>query len=622
MWACDPALTSTIVDSFQGAGPLFVQALQTFMAAHCALVGDHLWPADATEAVFRDPYYDFIVVGSGSSGSVVANRLSEVQNWKVLLVEAGGNPTLATEVPMLFYNNIGITEDWGYLPEPQEKASRAFKQGQGAWPRGKVLGGCSSINAMYYVRGNKADYDEWAADGNYGWSYDEVLPYFKKSENFSETLTDENEKYHSKGGYLNVQRIKEAHIIEQIFLNGLSEIGLKTIDDVNGPNQIGALTTFTTIKDGIRQSTARAFLSPIRNRTNLHVIKNALATKILFEPNSNKVKGVVLRKNNNDIIVNVKKEIIVSAGAINTPQLLLLSGIGPKQHLNDLNIKIKADLPVGENLLDHLFVPVFFTMPADTNINSLSYIVSMLTDYLLTNKGPYSEIVSHRVIAFTNTTDITVSTPDIQYHFIFFPPKCYNFIDIMTKHRLSDKICKEFREINENKSVLFIYTTLLRPKSKGRITLRSADPNDPPVIHPNYFTDIEDLNTIVRGMKFASRLNDTESFKRAGLQLHWFEHDDCKKYEQTSDDYIACVAKEMTFTLYHPSGTAKMGPGDDTSAVLDPELRVKNVKGLRVIDTSIMPKIVRGNTNAPAIMIGEKGADMIKKFWENLHTEL
>ncbi|XP_049879228.1 glucose dehydrogenase [FAD, quinone]-like [Pectinophora gossypiella] len=622
-WACDAGLTSTIAGSYQHALPVFANTLQAFMAAQCALVGDHLWPADAVNSVLQDPNYDFIVVGAGSAGSVVANRLSEVPDWKVLLIEAGGNPTINTEIPQIYLNNIGSPVDWGYKNVPDDRYCRAYTTKSCAWPRAKVLGGCSSMNFMYYVRGNRADYDEWAAEGNKGWTYDEVLPYFKKSENFSEPLTGDLKKYHNQGGYLSVECQDDAHEFENILLKAAMQTGVKYNPDINGGDQMGVSKIPSTTKDGTRHSTARAFLSPIKDRKNFHVLKHAQVTKLLFKPNSNIVSGVIVHKDGRDIVINAMKEVIVSAGAINTPQLLMLSGIGPKKHLEKLNIHVKADLPVGENLQDHQYVPVFYSLPGDKNLTSLPTVIDMFAKYMLNRDGPLASTAPHRISTFINTTDPKSSKSDIQFHYFFMRPNTVDFLDIFDLHGLSDEFQKKFHEINEDNYVMIAAAILLKPLSKGKILLKNKSPFEKPLIYANYFDDDEDMKIIVRSLRqHGLKLGETEAFKKAGFKLQWLELEGCKQYDKNTDEFLRCWSRETTVSLYHPTSTAKMGPENDEAAVVDSELRVRKVDNLRVIDASIMPTVVRGNTNAPTIMIGEKGADMIKKFWSIKHTEL
>lgn len=512
-------------------------------------------------------------------------------------------------------------QDWAYRNQPQPNACRGYISKSCAWPRGKVLGGSSSINGMFYVRGNKADYNEWSENGNIGWSFDEVLPYFKKSENFTD-LKNIDKKYHGTGGYLNVESTDNIHELEKMTLMAAKELGLDIITDFNGPKQIGIARTYSTTKSGVRHSTARAFLSPVKDRTNLHVMKQALVTKLLFAPDSNKVRGVIISKDGKEIEVNVNKEIIVSGGVINSAQLLLLSGIGPKEQLQKFKIDVKQDLPVGENLQDHVFVPILYSTPGSKEITSLPNIIGAFAEYVINQKGPLSDVSPHKAVDFMNTKDPNSSVPDIQHHYIALYPSQGNLLDIFEKHDLSEEIQTKFRQINDNKYVLIVYTVLLRPKSKGKLVLKSNDPTDHPLIYANYFDEDEDLETMIRGMRHAIKLGETKTFKEAGFKLEWLEMEACKHHNKDSDDFLKCVAAELTFSLYHPVGTCKMGPSDDASAVVDPELKVRGVEGLRVADASIMPNIVRGNTNAPTIMIGEKLSDLVKKTWLDKHTEL
>lgn len=476
---------------------------------------------------------------------------------------------------------------------------------------------------MFYVRGNKLDYDDWAASGNEGWSYDDVLPYFKKSENFN-NVNGTNEKYHGTGGYLNIEKTP-IDSLESMILTAASELGMKVNDDINAESEMGITKSFTTTKNGVRQSTARAFLNPVKERPNLHVIKNALVAKILFKPSSNIVDGILITKNNSDFVVKAKKEVILSAGAVNSPQLLLLSGIGPKKQLEDLEIDVMADLPVGENLQDHVFTPMFYKKPfnkTQSPVGTPNQIVEHLADFLINRTGLFASVTPHLITAFVNTSDSTATSPDIQYHYLFCPPRLNNLLDIFLKHGLDDEYNFFYNQLNEDNQVLVIYNAVLSPKSKGRIVLRSKDPKDHPVIYPNYFDNPEDMLTIIKGMQQTMKLAKTKTFKESGFELIWPGFKSCSAFEVGSEQFLDCHARELTFSLYHPTGTVRMGPDDDETAIVNPGLMVRNVLGLRVVDASIMPKITRGNTNAPTIMIAEKGADLIKKDWLYNHSEL
>ncbi|KAJ2942841.1 hypothetical protein O0L34_g15030 [Tuta absoluta] len=616
LWSCDPGITTSIASTYSNALPIFTNALQAFMAAQCALVGDSVWPADAVGKVHQDPNYDFIVVGAGSAGAVVANRLSEVPHWKVLLIEAGGNPTLTTEIPQIFFTNFNSKVDWAYKPEPQAHACKGYVNGRCAFPRGKVLGGSSSINGLYYVRGNKLDYDEWAANGNPGWSYEEILPYFRKSENLSIPLTGELKSFHGDEGYLSVDCPSAANDFEKMAIAAASQIGVKSIPDLNGADQMGVSKACTTSKDGVRHSTARAFLAPFKDRNNLHVLKNAHVTKLLFKDNTNEVTGVLVNKDGKEFAVNAKKEVILSAGAINSPQILMLSGIGPKKHLESLGIKVRADLQVGQNLQDHPYLGIYYAIPADKSAMSTPSIVGAFADYMLTRQGLFNSTSPFRVISFLNTTDSTATSPDIQNHHLFFPANIANFVDYYGLHGFSDEFRKKFQEVSENNLVFVVCPVLLRPKSRGKVELKSTDPFEAPKIYANFFEDPEDMATMIRGIKkYALKLGGTDAIKSQGFKLQWLELDACKNFDKSSDEFLQCWVEQNTVSLYHQTSTTKMGPDSDETAVVNHELKVRSVDRLRVVDAGIMPDITRGNTNAPTIMIGEKGADLIKKSW-------
>lgn len=512
---------------------------------------------------------------------------------------------------------MGTSVDWEYHNQPQEGACRSYRKKGCAWPRGKVLGGSSSINGMFYVRGNRADFDEWAARGNNGWSYEDVLPYFLKIENFSGDITHENKKYHNQNGPLNVVQGKP-NPMENLIIQAAMELGIENVTDINGSNQMGITVSPTNVKDKFRVSTARAYLSPIKERKNLHVMKHTHVTQILFSPGTNTVRGILVNKDGKDIIVSVKKEVILSAGTVNSPQLLMLSGIGPKKHLEDMGITVIANLPVGENLQDHIYAPIFYSMPFAKYKITLANVLEAFVQHMLEGSGSLKDTSPNRVINFINTTDTKSSSPDIQFHYLVLPPGVSNMLDVYGKHGLEENFHQNFLKMNEDKLFIAVYSVLLHPKSRGKILLASKNPFDDPLIYADYFEEPEDLACMVRAMKQHSlKLGDTESFKNTGLKLDWVELSACKDFEKASDKHLECIARELTFSLYHPTSSVKMGPENDVTSVVDPELKVRKVNGLRVVDASIMPNIVRGNTNAATIMIGEKGADIIKHFWLN-----
>ncbi|XP_071448362.1 glucose dehydrogenase [FAD, quinone]-like [Hetaerina americana] len=631
---------------------IFTQLVKTLMTSQCILADSSIYPRDV-----RDPNreYDFIVVGSGSAGAVVASRLSEVPEWDILLVEAGGDPPVASEVPFLLFTMHNTEVDWAYRAVTQKNGCQGVMGKQCHWPRGKMLGGSSSINGMLYVRGNKKDYDGWAALGNEGWSYDEVLKYFKKSESIK-TPDKLNSSYHGVDGPMTVSRLGDYPEPEvSSIMAAARELGLEN-KDINGEEQLGFTILDATIENGQRVSTAKAFLSPAKDRPNLHVLKGALATKIIFDEDKRAV-GIEYIKDKETLRVRARKEIVISAGAVNTPQLLMLSGIGPAEHLEEMTIPVISNLQVGHNLQDHLFTfaPSFkFYHPEDKECNPgtklhkechsgqtipYSAILEQFRqldktaqysnptvqrhafEYLSSRSGLLSGMGSLAANGFVNTkyADPAGDYPDVQYHFWvsqrgdFGPAIELGIQAVGFNVESMDQI---FGPI-EDSHVMIMASTLLRPKSIGRIKLRSQDPMEAPIIEPNYLSDHRDINTLVEGIKFA--INFTTGTKAIGEGLCACMVIDplpsCAHETFGSDEYWQCVVRHLSSTVYHPVGTAKMGPSTDPGSVVDDQLRVRGVSSLRVIDASVMPTIASGNTNAPTIMIGEKGADLIKESW-------
>ena len=567
-----------------------------------------------SKSLLRD--YDFIVVGGGSAGAVVASRLSEMEDWNVLLLEAGGDGSAVYDIPSLADNLQLIKIDWQYTTEPNNSYCRAMENGRCRWPRGKLLGGSSGINSMLYVRGSKKDYDIWEQQGNPGWSYRDVLPYFLKSEdNRNQSLA--KTPYHSTGGYLTVEEPQWRTPLAAAFIQAGREMGYES-RDINGERQTGFMIPQGTIRDGSRCSTAKAFLRPARKRKNLHVAMEAHVTKILIDSSSKKAYGVEFVRNGETMRVRAKKEVIVSGGTINTPQLLMLSGIGPREHLSEHRIPVIQDLKVGHNLQDHVGVGglMFLVNEEISSIESKITNISYILEYAMSGDSPLSTIATVEGTCFINTKYANASDdfPDIQLHFMSSGPNTEIF-------REDRGLTREFYDAvygNLTGSGSWsAFPALLRPKSRGVVKLRSKNPFDHPLIYPNYFKEPEDMATLVEGAKFVYELSQTQSFKRYGSKMNPTPFPGCKNISMNSDSFWECMARYLPVTIYHPVGTCKMGPKSDANAVVDHRLRVHGVAGLRVIDASIMPNQVSGNTNAPTIMIGEKGADMVKEDWLN-----
>lgn len=517
--------------------------------------------------------YDYIIIGAGSAGCVIANRLTEQPDISVLLLEAGG-PDSKPEIhiPGATFSLQNTDIDWAYHTEPQPHLNGRII----FWPRGKVLGGSSSINAMIYIRGHRQCYDDWRAAGNEGWEYAKVLPYFKKSENQERGAGE----YHATGGLLNVADQRDPNPLSYILVDAAQEIEFSYNDDFNGARMNGFGIYQVTQKEGQRWSTAAAFLKPALNRTNLTVTTHAHATKLKFD--GLRVVGITYTKAGERYEAEASKGVILCGGAINSPQLLLLSGLGPAKELQQLDIPVVADLPgVGHNLQDHVDVAVryYCTEP----ISRAAVYAAAEAAYRYFRKGPWSSNVVEAG-GFLRTQP-NLPMPNLQFHF-------------------TPQLPASFEQRRPQEHGFGFFPALLLPHNRGYIKLRSPDPLESPLIQPNYLSDEADVAVLVEGVKLARKLAQSRAF--APLIGEAIQPGP----EIQSDTEICEYIRAHADTIYHPVGTCKMGV--DKMSVVNPQLQVHGIHGLWVADASIMPTIVNGNTNAPTIMIGEKAADMIK----------
>jgi len=523
--------------------------------------------------------FDYIVVGAGSAGCVLADRLTASGRHRVLLLEAGGHDrNIWIHIPLGYgklFSNAKV--NWLYSSEPEpELDGRRIVQ-----PRGKVLGGSSSINGLLYVRGQPADFDHWRQLGNAGWSFEDVLPYFRRAEDQERG----EDSLHGAGGPLAVSDVCEPHPLCEAFIAAAQQAGFPRNDDFNGPAQEGAGYFQLTARRGRRWSTAVGYLRAARRRGNLTVVSNALTSRILFS--GRRAVGVEYRRGDATHIARADGEVIVAAGAFNSPQLLQLSGLGPAPLLKSLGIDVVADLPgVGAELQDHLQVRMQYrcTQPITMNdvVNSWRHRTGAGLRYLLFRKGLLA-IGAGYAGGFFRTSPLA-ATPDVQVHFIIFSADAVG----AALHSFPGFIASVCQ---------------LRPESRGFVRITSADPRQPPAIQPRYLSSRSDRDTIVAGMKLLRRIMGQPAMRR------YIAEERAPDPRCTSDAELLAFARATGTTVFHPTSTCRMGP--DPAAVVDERLRVRGIERLRVVDGSVMPTVVSGNTNAAVVMIAEKGADMI-----------
>ncbi len=531
--------------------------------------------------------YDYIVVGAGTAGCVVASRLSAGGKSKVLLLEAGGSDRrFWIRVPVGYGRTFGDPKvNWMYRSEPDP----ALGGRRGYWPRGKVLGGSGSINGMVYIRGLPCDFDAWRSLGNLGWGYSDVLPYFKMAEDYCDTPDPTNLGH---GGPIHISDMSEdVHPLCRTFIEGCASVGYAPIADFNGGSPEGVGVYKITTRNGVRESTARGYLRPALGRSNLELRLKTHALRILFD--GNRAAGIAYRHGDSTVEACARKAVILCGGSINTPQLLQLSGVGDGALLRRHGIKVSVESPaVGQNLQDHLDLTFLYRSKVPTlndDLYPLSGKLKAGLRYLLTRRGQLA-ISINQAGGFVRSDALKLH-PNLQ---LYFSPLSYNS-DQWPIRRLMNP---------DPFSAFMVSFNICRPTSRGRVEIRSADPLDAPLIYSNYLTTDHDLSEALAGMHVLRRIGASAPFARI------IEKEVSPGPEKQSDADLLQDFRDRATTVFHPTSTCRMGP-DPAQAVVDARLRVHGVPGLRIVDASIFPGVTSGNTNAPTIMVAEKGSAMI-----------
>ncbi|KAK9507423.1 hypothetical protein O3M35_007278 [Rhynocoris fuscipes] len=572
--------------------------------------------------IFKE--YDFIIVGASPAGCVLANKLTANSNVTVLLLESGLQENTYTDIPA-FATFLLFTEyNWKYNTAYREGACRAMENNTCTWPAGKAIGGGSVINGMIYTRGDRRDFDKWAEAGNPGWAFDDLMKYFKEIEDIQiENLRDK--PYHGTNGDITISYpYYKSGVSEKFLLAGIQK-GYENTDYNMPDTPVGFSRIQSAMINGKRCSASKAFLLPVKDRPNLHISQGSHVTKIILDKNNNKAIGVEFFKKEKKRFVKARKEVILSAGAFNSPQLLMLSGIGPAEHLQEFNIPLIKDLPVGNNLQEHMgTTSLTFTIDRweVPNISGeVSSLPKKVVEWERSGNNVLSSVGCEIIAYFRSSYAKPDDPPDIEIIQIAAAYNSDRGANLRKNYAIRDDIYNSVYKELEGRPAFSVWVMGLYPLSKGTVRLKSKNPFVQPNIDSNFMEYKQDLDVVIEGIRMTIDLMNTPAMQELGTKLHNTSLPKCKQFTFDSDQYWECFIRELTSQFHHQCGTCKMGPAYDRTSVVDHRLRVHGINGLRVADASIFPDITGGHTLAPSYVVGAKAADLIKQEYPDLFSD-
>ncbi|CAB3261889.1 unnamed protein product [Arctia plantaginis] len=568
--------------------------------------------------------FDYIVVGAGAAGAAAAARLA-LAGQDVLLIEAGGDPTFISKIPAAAMALLGSNLDWNYRTISNNVSCLSSNGQQCRFSRGKCLGGSTSINFMIHTRSDRKDFDKITSPG---WTYDDVMPYFLRYEGLQDLsqLPSSSRPFHNTTGPLQVGFFSNPqNVWHSRLIRAFKSLKFPFNPDVNAESRIGVTKVVGYVYKGERMSTARGYLARIDVKRKLGVAKNAMCTGVIINK-KNISRGVTVVQGSENLKVYARKEVVLSAGTIGTPQILMLSGIGPAEHLKSMGIPVKVNLPVGDKMTDHVLQMLVIQIDAGTgtvhNIKLLASTFIEITKLLIAKRGAYTSNGLSDVSIFANThcydfkqrkllnvssNGSDCNVPNLQVINVYVEKNVFSLYKLLFKHTIDvcDDVMEQIIEANKKHAIILMCPVLLEPRSSGNVRLASKDPLVPPAIYPNYLADDRDVDDMVRSIGIVEQMVDSHIFKKRNASLLKLNFKGCPRYEMNPQDYWRCYVRHMTFAAYHAAGTAPLGK------VLDARLRVLGIRGLRVADLSVLPSVPRFNTASIAVAIGERVADFL-----------